>query len=261
MPNLTDWIDLSTSLGGLQSGLQDTHRWSAFDDKLRSEELFSQLSQQRNIVTSLQGVINRRLQTVSQHGIEMGEVCDFFIHLFGQESARGNINWDVELFRQAVRTHDFGEVIHAKVGSDVPASEKTDQDDKDEYDEYCRYLARTYPGDEAFVKKMRRVFLLQFCLNDNPLLPQDIIADLKTHCRTEALMFQAIENWGYFLYALDQRITFRNIKIMRRVIKNHTSDYERLAEELPGFAEIIWTPEMQNYCTDFQQRYGEGAAS
>jgi hypothetical protein len=60
---------------------------------------------------------------------------------------------------------------------------------------------------------------------------------------------------------LDQRITFRNIKIMRRVIKNHTSDYERLAEELPGFAEIIWTPEMQNYCTDFQQRYGEGAAS
>jgi hypothetical protein len=155
-----------------------------------------------------------------------------------------------------VRIHDFGEAVHIESGNDIAMPLKTDEHDRQEYEHFVQFLEGAYPDDEAFRDKMRRAFLLQFCLHGNGSLPSNLMADLKAHHRIDALMFEAIERWGYFIYALEQYARFQNADILRDVLLRNAKHYDRLSQELPGFADVIWTKDMQAWRTAFLEEHG-----
>jgi len=199
----------------------------------------------------------RRPQHVCQHLVEAQELCDLLIHILTPYLVERGLHLDYELLRRAVRVHDFGEGVHAPLGRDMLLGQKIDGHDKAEYDYFVAYLADNSPGLIEWQQMMCRAFLLQFCLNGNALLPQEILTDLKSNKRMEALLFNAIERWGYFIYALEQYLCFSSPIFLLDVFGRNTSHYDSLAAELPGFAEEIWTAEVRAWRLNFLSQHGQ----
>lgn len=229
------WTQMAVNLGDLQHQLNAVQRWvkPGDDDSVVSS------------CTFFWG--HRRPQWVPQHLLEAQEICNLFILIFRQYLPP----FDEHLLREAVRVHDFGEAIHCVQGHDVILANKRDEHDLDEWLYFSdQYLERTYPNMQALQEEMKRAFLLQFCLKGNPLLPTEIMEDLKRTHGTEALLFEAIERWGYLLYALEQWQLYQNPDVLLNVIDNNCSHFDRLSRDLPGFAEEIWEQEMKHFCAE-----------
>jgi hypothetical protein len=245
MADLKKWTRVALSLGQLQHDLGQVHRWTRFDPEDSGEE------------TGYIGFHgDRRRQNVCQHLVEICELTELFIELFDEYLKRQHFTLDWGLLRQAVRVHDFGEACHIEAGADTPMPLKTDDHDSVEYQHFCAWLDQAYPDFASFKLKMKRAFLLQFCLKGNGPLPKDLLADLKANCKMEALMFMAIEHWGYFLYALEQLTRFNNVALLRDVLARGLVYYDDLAAQLPGFSLLIWTTEMRYWATAFLEQHG-----
>lgn len=236
MFNLQFWNHMALGLGYLQHDLQNVQRWVRPED---GKTVFC-----RDL--PVDGL--RRTQTVTQHCVEAEEICNFFMVVFEPYLAQKGIIVDTELVRQAVRVHDFGEGSRARIGHDVILSAKQANHDVEEYDYFVKFLDNTYPGLTVLRQQMIRAFLLQFCLKGHELLPTEILTELREQKSTEALLFMAIEKWGYLLYAMEQYQRYGNRKILADVISQNTAAYVWLADNLPGFAEVCWTEEMQTWC-------------
>lgn len=226
------WTQMAVNLGDLQHQLNAVHRWVRVGGAKPAKSV------------ELAAFENRRAQVVPQHLLEAQEICNLFIVIFRQYLPP----FDEHLLREAVRVHDFGEAIHHEQGHDVILDNKRDEHDRDEYLRFIQYLEQVYPKMETLQREMKRAFLLQFCLKGDPLLPVDIMEELKRHHRTEALLFEAIERWGYLLYALEQYRLYKNSTVLLNVIKNNRPSFNRLSKVLPGFAEEIWEQEMNHFC-------------
>ncbi|MBP9802363.1 hypothetical protein KBC40_02125 [Patescibacteria group bacterium] len=227
------WIQMAWNLGDLQHQLNAVQRWVRPDDAPHSVP-----------VTNYHFGWHRRPQWVPQHLLEAQEICNLFIVIFRQHLQP----FDEHLLREAVRVHDFGEAIHCVQGHDVILANKRDEHDLDEWLYFTQYLERTYPNMQALQEEMKRAFLLQFCLKGNSLLPAEIMEDLQNTRGTEALLFEAIERWGYLLYALEQWHAYQNRDVLLNVLGNNRSHFDRLSRDLPGFGEEIWEQEMKSFC-------------
>ncbi len=238
MFNLQFWFSMALGLGSLQHDLNSVQRW------IRPADPKPILGPYLNDFRV------RRPQTVAQHCVEAEEICNFFIMIFGPYLAQQGIPLDVWLLQNAVRVHDFGEGSRAHVGHDVILSDKRDEHDKKEYDYFVEWLQHTYPDPACaeLRQQLTRAFLLQFCLNGHELLPTEILTELREKRRMEALLFMAIEKWGYLLYAMEQYQRYGNRTILADVISRNTAAYLWLADNLPGFVEVCWTEEMQTWC-------------
>ncbi len=240
MFDLQFWMHMSMGLGSLQHDLNGVQRWVRVTDPKPIQG------------PNLNDFRTRRPQTVTQHCVEAEEICNFFIVIFEPYLVARGISVDTELLRQAVRVHDFGEGSRAHVGNDVILGDKQSSHDLEEYEYFVKFLDNTYPGLTVLRQQMIRAFLLQFCLKDHDLLPTEILLELREQKRTEALLFAAIETWGYLLYAMEQYQRYGNRAILADVIVRNTGSFCDLAELLPGFGEFIWTAEMQIWCHEHQ---------
>lgn len=240
MFDLQFWNHMALGLGSLQHDLNSVQRWVRSEDEKPANG------------KKLEEFSARRPQTVAQHCVEAEEICNFFIMAFEPYLSLQGISLDSWLLQHAVRVHDFGEGSRAHVGHDVILADKQNNHDKEEYDYFLQYLADTYPGFLGLHQKLIRAFLLQFCLNGHELLPAEILTELRAGKYIEALLFMAIEKWGYLLYAMEQYQRYGNRKILADVILHNSPSYCWLAENLPGFAEVCWTKEMQIWCLEHQ---------
>ena len=245
MYNIEKWTALAVSLGQLQHDLASIQRWGKFN-----------VGDQGLLIGKLEDCRVKRLQSVCHHAVEIGEICEVVIHLLASHLALAGLQLDWSLLRQAVRVHDFGEAVHVEAGNDISMPLKTDDDDRQEYEHFVQFLDKAYLDCEEFKAQMRRAFLLQFCLHGNGSLPQDIMTDLKANHRTEALMFEAIERWGYLIYALEQYTRFQNVDIVRDVLIRNAPHYKRLSQDLPGFKEVLWTDNMKRWSGVFLREHG-----
>jgi hypothetical protein len=240
MFDLQFWMHMALGLGSLQHDLNSVQRWVRPED---GKTVFC-----RDL--PVDGL--RRTQTVTQHCVEAEEICNFFIAVLEPYLAQQGISLDTELLRQAVRLHDFGEGSRARIGHDVILSDKKASHDVEEYEYFVKFLDNTYPGLTVLRQQMVRAFLLQFCLNGHDLLPAEILTQLREQKRTEALLFMAIEKWGYLLYAMEQYQRYGNRTILADVISRNNMSYHAIAGSLPGFSEVCWTEEMQTWCHEHQ---------
>lgn len=78
---------------------------------------------------------------------------------------------------------------------------------------------------------------------------------LSSYFATEAMIFQAIECWDYVLYAQEQYELLGNERILAQTLRNQIPQLESLARELPGFAKVIWTPEVRGWHMAFLDKH------
>ncbi len=154
-----------------------------------------------------------------------------------------------ELFLlQALIVHDFGE--GETRGGDTLYIDKNHAVDLEE--------ARAFVARYGVVigEDLTRAFLLQFAKNASQMEDfTDILRGLKKKYPIEGMLFDALERFDYFLYALEQYQTLGKAKILVQVLRNNAPHFERLSRELPGFKQVLWRPDLAGWCTLFLSRY------
>ncbi len=130
------------------------------------------------------------------------------------------------------------------------------------------YIDKSYTGDlretRAFLSRygvvigedLTKAFLLQFAKNANQMGKlRDILRGIKKHYPIECLLFDALERFDYFLYALEQYQTLGKAKILVQVLRNNALHFDRLSRDLPGFKQVLWRPDLAGWCSLFLARY------
>lgn len=147
---------------------------------------------------------------------------------------------DELLLTRCVEHHDEPEGI---LGLDLPANMKQSSDDLKEYlifEELYKPL-----GFEVW-EELQRSFLLQFCLENPACFPEDargVMDWLATNHCNEALFFQGVQMYDYLFYAFECFAEHGAAEIMDEVSANQVPRLDRIANLLPGFREVVWTPE------------------
>ena len=79
-------------------------------------------------------------------------------------------------------------------------------------------------------------------------MQKKIMKKLAKENKTECLLFEAIEKLDYILYAIEQYLERGNRKILVQVVRNQSPHMDKLASEIPGFRENVWTGEFSGWC-------------
>ena len=148
----------------------------------------------------------------------------------------------------ALAVHDVGE---GEIGEDTHYIDKSVSGDLREY----RAFRETYGVlDKAAFKNLHHAFLLQFARKNPKEFPDDARAIMTTLYRKykfEAIAFDAIERWDYVLFAIEQYLRRENRKVLVQTLRNQAPHLDRLANELPGFGETVWTNTLSAWCAEF----------
>ena len=190
---------------------------------------------------------NVRRQNTLQHSLAITILGAIVI---AQISAASAAELDGELLLTALAIHDEGE---GELGRDTLWKDKSTEGDLAEYLAFRKRHEMLGPA----WRSLHVAFLLQFCLKNPSEFPEDareIMEDLATTHRYEALAFEALEKWDYLLYAFEQYLERGNEKILAEVLRNHVPGFDRLATELPGFT-AIWTPELSAWASSFLKQH------
>ncbi len=150
--------------------------------------------------------------------------------------------FDKDIIITAFLVHDHGE---GELKRDIQYGKKKNCDDLDEYYSFVERYKQL--GEEVF-SSFHYAYLLQYCIEGRkefPVEAQKIMAWLKENKYPEALIFEAVEVFEYILFALEQDKKGNNKEILLDVCKNQLPRMEKLARDLPGFKEEIWTEEVQ----------------
>ncbi len=204
-----------------QTQLPEVRRWATFEEK--------QGTRRQN---TLQHTYALAIFTI----IFLERVRPFLAHL------------DEMLVLQAVVLHDHGE---GELGRDVLYPNKSSDHDLAEYKAFHK---RFRPLREF--RSHHEAYLLQYCLGDHQHFPREaqrILRRLAKKKRNEAWAFQAIENFDYLFYAVEQYKESGNKDILAHVLGNVAPKLDKLVEEVAGFAEGFWTPEFKDWCTEAAQ--------
>lgn len=153
---------------------------------------------------------------------------------------------DAEMLLTALHVHDHSE---AELGMDILYVDKTEAGDLNEYHAFVKRFAGLC--DSPTFRHFHRAFLLQFARKNPAIFPpkaQAEMAYLRRHFLREIIAFEAVERWDYLLFPLEQYMATGNAKMLVQVLRNHAGHLSRIAIELPGFGETIWTPEIRMEC-------------
>ena len=157
---------------------------------------------------------------------------------------------DEVLLLNALLVHDHGE---AELGRDVVYINKYDQADLDEYGAFCKRYRKLPQTLFAFYHE---AFLLQFANQKPirfPLKARKVMNYLRSQKQTECKFFEFIERWDYLVYALEQYIQRGNEKILVQVLRHQFPKLEKLAQDVPACKELVWTPAVSEWCSEFMQ--------
>lgn len=144
--------------------------------------------------------------------------------------------------------HDVPEFILRR---DVLHIDKTVEKD---LQEYLAFRQCYEPLGSTMFDPLHRAYLLQFARKNPEIFPADgrrIMADIRGHSLVEALMFEAVEQWDYVLYALEQYRERGNEKILVQTLRNQIASIGELKKLLPGFREEIWTDDFSLWVNEF----------
>ncbi|MFA6432768.1 MAG: hypothetical protein WCV82_03085 [Candidatus Paceibacterota bacterium] len=155
---------------------------------------------------------------------------------------------DQLLLTRCINHHDEPEGI---TGIDTPCIHKTDNDDLVEY----LVFACLYEQQGPLVwKEMQRSFLLQFCLTNPACFPDDarqVMADLARTRRHEALFFEGVQRVDYLYYAYECFAEHGIVRILHEVANNQLDRLDTIADQLPGFRQVVWTAERSDFLNRF----------
>lgn len=158
---------------------------------------------------------------------------------------------DLTLLLTALLVHDHGE---GELQRDVLYNNKTVKGD---VEEYLAFVRRSETLPPVAWNHLHKAFLLQFALKDRadflafPLEAQVILEHLADEHEEDALIFTALEHFDYFLYAVEQLQDHGHEALMRHVVNNQLPHLRRFAKEIPGFAAVVWTPEIDTWAKQF----------
>jgi len=186
-----------------------------------------------------------RVQDVLQHSYEAPITGRVLVGLIEPHLPRA---LDMDLLHTAFQVHDYAEGL---TKCDHQAVLKVIQNDVDEYQAFVEQFRSLPP---KIFDQFHRAFLLQFAHKDHARFPEEARAILTDHAANRALenlVFQAAEIWGYLLFTFEQYRDRGNRHMMANMLLNHLDEMDRLAAQLPGFKEVIWTPEIRNWATEF----------
>lgn len=148
---------------------------------------------------------------------------------------------------QALLLHDIGE---GEVGADTHYIDKSADGDSIE----CEAFFSRY--GMAFELEGRQAFLLQFVGKANQMGELRLeLEELAQHRSIEAKIFEAIERFDYLLYAVEQHLQRGQVKILVQTLRNQIGHFDRLCDELPGFREVLWTPELETWARSLLSRH------
>jgi len=158
---------------------------------------------------------------------------------------------DEALLLKALHFHDEGEGI---LGRDTLYIDKTANED---YLEYLGFLKLYEDLPRELFVQLEEAFLLQFAANDHEGFSgrtRAIMAGLRRRKPKEILVFEAIERFDYYLYALEQFIDYDNILLYVQVLRSQYGHLNSLAEALPAFSQF-WTPWHRQATEDLLANY------
>ncbi|HVV15240.1 MAG TPA: hypothetical protein VHD55_02500 [Candidatus Paceibacterota bacterium] len=184
-----------------------------------------------------------RRQDTLQHTLSLLLFATWAFPLF-----RPHVRFDESLLFRTLLLHDFGEGETQK--GDTLYIDKTRGGD----------LAETAAFMERFGivigQEGTKAFLLQFAKNANQMGEfRSILQGIKKKYPVECLLFDALERFDYFLYALEQYRELGKAKILVQVLRHQIPHFERLSRELPGFKQVLWRPDLAGWCSLFLSRY------
>jgi hypothetical protein len=158
---------------------------------------------------------------------------------------------DELLLTRCINHHDEPEGI---MEIDKPAPLKVDADDLNEYLVFEKLYS---PLGLDVWAELRDAFLLQFCLANPACFPEDareVMSYLALAKRREALFFDGVQRMDYFFYALECYAEHGIMSILIDVARGQIVKLDKIAEELPGFRETIWTPAVEIYFRNFAEQ-------
>ncbi len=184
-----------------------------------------------------------RWQNGYEHQCSVTVLCtEFLIRL------RPYVTLDELLVTRCFLLHDIPEGLLQR---DILAPLKKKKDDVDEYLAFKKLfqLLGTMVWSE-----LERAFLLQFALDDNNLFPSEalaVMADLRKNRRNEALAFDGIQSMDYIYYAEECCDRGDVSVVLEEVVTNQWEKMNRIATLLPGFPDVVWTPERRKYFSKY----------
>ncbi len=155
---------------------------------------------------------------------------------------RMHVSFDEHLVLKAILLHDIGE---GEVKGDTLYVDKNHEGDIAE----CAAFLNRF-GD-SFGREGREAFLLQFAPKAARMAHYEEELKILFERRSiESLVFEAVERFDYLLYALEQWVERRQVKILVQVLRNQAQHFNRLSLELPGFRKELWTLELEEWSHD-----------
>lgn len=202
-----------------------------------------------------------RTQTVAEHLLSAMLNADIFASIIGPYIQVAGGRFDEDVFKRAVMLHDYGEIIHAPEyggnGYDTLYQAKNSSGDVSEYERFMELIEPLIDHYPRIWKMYSEAFSIQFVAyrrwEEWSEDVQDAFRKASEAYVYEVLAFEALERWGYILFALEQfrYPVHQNTRILVDVIDAQAPHLDRLASDLPGFCEEIWTSRLREEAKKF----------
>jgi 5'-deoxynucleotidase YfbR-like HD superfamily hydrolase len=176
-----------------------------------------------------------------QHTFSASLLAILIIETFRKEVPE--FKFDAYAVLRCVVLHDMGEIKE----QDTHYVDKTPESDLNEVASFASML-KTF--DSELADALLTGYLLQFAtpsskLSSGKVVDKSLRAQLqklseKQH--TEALIFEAIERYGYLVYAYREYKLRNDIEILVQVLRNQRPRLHWLAQALPAFSRRFYTP-------------------
>lgn len=159
---------------------------------------------------------------------------------------------DYQLVMDAIKVHEDGEAVLKR---DVLLHNKTISGHVEEYLVFKKMLV----GNPDYVTRMRKAFLLQFVLEKGFEIPGDdnanfLLKKLQKENQHEATLFNLLERFDYYLYAVRAYQEFGDVVILYHVLINNWRFLDSYSRLLPGITGL-WTSELHKAAVDFMEQY------
>jgi 5'-deoxynucleotidase YfbR-like HD superfamily hydrolase len=182
-----------------------------------------------------------RKQNVLQHTMSFSLFMTYALN-----KLRDYAEFDALLVLTACLIHDWGE---GELAREIEVVDKSPDHDVQEYLAFCKRFQSLPKRDFEF---FQRAFLLQFVFFERadlfPREAQFILTELSETHKYEARLFKVMEPLDYLMFALEQRKRRQNFRVINDVIQRNLADFDRAAQEIPCFEEVIWTPKTRQAC-------------
>ena len=174
----------------------------------------------------------------------------FFHYFLGH--LKTHFETDKQLVMDAILVHEDGEAIEKR---DVLLHDKTFSGHKDEYLAFNKMLV----GSPSYRKRMQRAFLLQFVLEKDFLIDGDddankVLESLRKRNQHEATIFNLLERFDYYLYAVRAYDEVGDVVILVHVLRNNWCFLDSYSRVIPGISNI-WTDELHKAALEFMEKY------